>query len=152
MKVKLNIGVCLNSDYDCHYIEFDDSWDETQILEHILAEGKKEMLDCCYKSETDVEELIRKSYNEYKKKREKIKQESTIFGQTKKIYEEQKRRLKSALKSNLPIPTHDRIAIESSLYLINEILREFDRREKEKLWKGGVKNSKTKLYKWKKIE
>jgi hypothetical protein len=53
----------------------------------------------------------------------------TIFGQTKEVYIEQKRRLEAELY-DAELPQHRRWEIESLLYYIETILKEFEKRER----------------------
>jgi hypothetical protein len=75
----------------------------------------------------------------------KMEKGLTIFEQTKEIYEAQKRRLEAELKDP-DLPAHRKITVEACLYNIGEILREFERREKETSqhtearWKKLAKN------------
>jgi len=55
--MELNLGICFNSDYSCHWWRGDDR----TPFETILVEGKNK-LSCCHKEES-IEESIREAYN-----------------------------------------------------------------------------------------
>ena len=88
--MELNLGVCFNSDYSCHW------WrgDERTPLEQIIEEGKG-MLSCCHKPETH-EESITSTYNQYFQKKKKKEEEQ-------RLAEEKEKQRKEALKTELLI-------------------------------------------------
>lgn len=76
--IKINLGVCFSSDYNCHYWE----GDQRTPIEQILKESEKE-LSCCHKKHT--EETKKRIINAITEKEKKNKAKNKMNDEIQKL-------------------------------------------------------------------